>query len=974
MSSVITTAGESLIASAQAGQLAIDKFVLANVPGLDPAAAIDREAGLPPVGEQVYEAPVTAAGLINSNTVAYSLVMGSDIGDFDFNYMALVTDGGQVFAVSTFPLLSKLQGDGYNMNRNFAVSFSGAKEATGINISAQSWQIDYSVRLRSMDARTTHHANDWFGVESFFNDGFEITESAGVYTLAAGFGYVNGVRIDNEADQVVTVPATPNSVWLDVALVEDFSGLRPTFTVVVSTDPQTDYVDENGKQHYLRKIADISAGGSVTDTRQYFDAVDENGLARYLYRAKQFLVTTPVINGDIDEKYGETITLSVGGSVSAWDSTDHDTQIAYYEWTLPDDSTQQGTSVNWSIPNDVGLVGEFLAFEVVAVDELGHRSDAAKHSVEIASNKAPRMNDFAHTVPVAMVRDDVVAVNFSGAIDPDGSQSLLTYSVVETVSVSASKTSAIASGENINLTVDSIAADQAGSVTVKAIDEAGRESKHVVINFQLLYDPFINTPVLLAPEDNTTGVGSVLTMVAGSFATTPSARDTHQSTDWRITDDQDAVVWEVLGETTDKLMKTVPFGELEVSTNYKAKVRFNGATYQSEWTEASFVTKDQFNLASEQAQLTESGQGNYGYGVAISGDGSTFMVSASTTSSSQGRVWAYDYDNGVYGPGFEMVPNDIANSDNFGSSVAISENGLIAVIGSPNDGNDGSAYVFSKEGGFWTQVAKLVPDTDAESFGAAAAISDDGSVIAVGDNADKDPNTTIMCGAAHIFRRNGGNNWQLEQKFKPDVETATAYFGYAIDVSGDGEVLVVGALNDDGGATDSGAVYVYEHQGGGVWSGEIKLTSVDSSNGDDFGHAVAISGDGLEILIGAPRCAAPETQSGAVYVFRKTGGSWGITTKIPNVDPGDKTDTEYGYSVDIAKDGSVALIGSRDVDSGKGAVYTFIKDNGMWKHDVKLIASDGSSNYKFGVSCCIGSDGKSALIGANGNQKGYVFR
>jgi hypothetical protein len=94
----------------------------------------------------------------------------------------------------------------------------------------------------------------------------------------------------------------------------------------------------------------------------------------------------------------------------------------------------------------------------------------------------------------------------------------------------------------------------------------------------------------------------------------------------------------------------------------------------------------------------------------------------------------------------------------------VSSDGTTAVIGADNDedpngttggifGGAGSAYVFKREGGTWSEEAKLAPDDgDSEdSFGASVEVSNDGATAVIGASGDEDPNGQDA-GSAYVFR------------------------------------------------------------------------------------------------------------------------------------------------------------------------------------------------------------------------------
>lgn len=160
MGASITLAGESLIAQKQAANevLRVSRFVLANVPGLDTAQPVDRAAGVPPAEQIVNTVNVTREGFLGPNQVVYSLMMSSEIGDFDFNWIGLETAEGVLLITAYVPLQQKrkeippLQA-GNNLTRNIILEYNGAQSLTGITVPAQTWQFDYSTLFAQIDVR-----------------------------------------------------------------------------------------------------------------------------------------------------------------------------------------------------------------------------------------------------------------------------------------------------------------------------------------------------------------------------------------------------------------------------------------------------------------------------------------------------------------------------------------------------------------------------------------------------------------------------------------------------------------------------------------------------------------------------------------------------------------------------------------------------------------------------------------------------
>ena len=274
MGASITLAGESLIAQKQgAGEkLDIARFVLALVPGLDPNAPVDRAAGKPPPAQIVYTKAYDRKGYVSPNQVIYSLMVGSDEGDWDFNWIGLEAAEGVLLAVATVPVQQKRKNIpplqiGNNVTRNFLVEFNGAQALTGITVDASTWQHDFTMRLNGIDVRERLSNRDVFGRVCFLADSLKMERSFGLYQVKAGIAYVEGIRVELAEPAQAQLPALPAKSWLDVALAREGSDTVATWKVVFG-EAKTDYVDSNGTAHYVVDLASVAVSGEITDLRQ----------------------------------------------------------------------------------------------------------------------------------------------------------------------------------------------------------------------------------------------------------------------------------------------------------------------------------------------------------------------------------------------------------------------------------------------------------------------------------------------------------------------------------------------------------------------------------------------------------------------------------------------------------------------------------------------------------------------------------
>lgn len=284
MSTILTAAGESLIARLQAEgkALVIDTMILANVSGQDHTQAIAPGVTVPEEALIAlrYAIPPQYRAYVNPNQVVYSAMLGSDMGDFIFNWQGLwCSEHETLVAVATLPALEKRRYDeangktGNNLTRNFLLTFTGARELTGLTISADVWQLDFTVRLNGMDERERLSNFDIYGQAFFDADSWLLQKTADAYAFAPGLGYVGGIRTALAESLPLAAPESanlPQNVWLDVCLRHTGSDrVAEAAPMLAAPDvPLADSAeDETGLMHYRALVARIESDGTVTDLR-----------------------------------------------------------------------------------------------------------------------------------------------------------------------------------------------------------------------------------------------------------------------------------------------------------------------------------------------------------------------------------------------------------------------------------------------------------------------------------------------------------------------------------------------------------------------------------------------------------------------------------------------------------------------------------------------------------------------------------
>ncbi|MBI5765465.1 MAG: FG-GAP repeat protein [Planctomycetes bacterium] len=249
----------------------------------------------------------------------------------------------------------------------------------------------------------------------------------------------------------------------------------------------------------------------------------------------------------------------------------------------------------------------------------------------------------------------------------------------------------------------------------------------------------------------------------------------------------------------------------------------------------------------------------FGTSVAISGD--TIVVGSYLDNSSggtdAGSAYVFVRNAGVWTQQAKLTAADGAPNNHFGNSVAIS--GETSVIGAPEAN---AAYVFVRSGSVWTQQAKLTaadPATN-DQFGTRVAVS--GDIIIVGAPF-RDLPGVIQAGSAYIFVRTGALWNQEAQLF---AASAAAYDRFGDAVALFENTAVIGAFEvDEMGATDAGAAFAFIRSGA-IWTEQAKLVASDAASGDYFGFSVALSGD-ITVIGSTNDSNEGAIGAGAAYVY-----------------------------------------------------------------------------------------------------------
>ncbi|MEM7162413.1 MAG: T9SS type A sorting domain-containing protein, partial [Bacteroidota bacterium] len=361
----------------------------------------------------------------------------------------------------------------------------------------------------------------------------------------------------------------------------------------------------------------------------------------------------------------------------------------------------------------------------------------------------------------------------------------------------------------------------------------------------------------------------------------------------------------------------------------------------------------------------------FGSDVAISDDGNTIIISAKSNdggANNGGSVRVFTLENGLWEQkGFDI--DGIITFDDFGQSVTCSEDGnRIAIAASGND-NDfsgaGEVKVFDWNGFFWDQVGEDINgDTFGANFGVDMEMTPNGNTLIVGgqyaENAALD-----AAGSVRVFDFDG-NNWvqrglNINGFFEFDV------LGESVAITPDGITLVVGAPGNDDQGNGSGMTQIWD------WDGSDWVQRGDNIYGEEAndrsGSSVDISSDGNTVVISSPSNNDAGSASGQVRVYEWLGSFW--FNKGQDINPG-STGDRFGEQVKISSDGNVIAISSENFDfplSNIGVVVFYRWDGSQWIEFGEPIYGEDEGDFS-GEKIALTSDATGMIIASRTNDDG----
>ena len=314
----------------------------------------------------------------------------------------------------------------------------------------------------------------------------------------------------------------------------------------------------------------------------------------------------------------------------------------------------------------------------------------------------------------------------------------------------------------------------------------------------------------------------------------------------------------------------------------------------------------------------------FGFAVALSYDGSTAIIGAPydenkgldagafTIYTRSGSTWTYQTKI------TEPSPGRWEANGYFGWSVALSNDGNTALVGCPGIsvsgmGDRGEAAVYTRTGSSWNYQATLAQSTGAANdfCGYSVALSSDGNTAIIGTPYD-DVGAFSNQGSATIFTRSG-TTWTQQQTITQASGKGSDYFGWSVDLSGDGNTAIIGVPYGDSFSQNGTGEIVFFTRSSGVWSEQQTLFG--DTNAGLLGYSVSLSADGnIGIAGAAEEDIAGIVAAGSVTTYIRLGTTWQRLSKISNTNKVELG--KSGNSVGLSAAGGIIVMGTPGDDIG----------------------------------------------------------
>jgi len=282
----------------------------------------------------------------------------------------------------------------------------------------------------------------------------------------------------------------------------------------------------------------------------------------------------------------------------------------------------------------------------------------------------------------------------------------------------------------------------------------------------------------------------------------------------------------------------------------------------------------------------------------------------------------------------------VDTNDFFGISVSLNSQGNILAVGAyrdesgSNGASSGVAYIFESGSSGYVEVAKLTGSLaiDAsDNFGISVSLNSQGNILAVGTWGDESGSNGASSGVAYIFESGSSGYVEVAKLTGSLAIDESDFFGFSVSLNSQGNILAVGAYQDESGSNgdSSGVAYIFE-SGSSGYAEVAKLTgslAIDAS--DNFGISVSLNSQGNILAVGTwgDESGSNGDSSGVAYIFESGSSGYVEVAKLTGSLAIDASDF-FGFSVSLNSQGNILAVGAYQDESGSngdssGVAYIF---------------------------------------------------
>ncbi len=351
-------------------------------------------------------------------------------------------------------------------------------------------------------------------------------------------------------------------------------------------------------------------------------------------------------------------------------------------------------------------------------------------------------------------------------------------------------------------------------------------------------------------------------------------------------------------------------------------------------------------ISSDGVEYDNFGGGNWGFTtnvLALSNDGNTLFVGCFI----KNKVYIYKKNSSGTWIETKILSPDAARYLHFGQSLACSDDASTLVIGALG-GPIGAIFIYTWDGTTYNPV-KTIEYVSNHDFGVNVSISDNGNKILVG---------AWHSDSAFLYEK-AGSDWNMTKQFVPSDGLTGGIYGVGVKIAGDGNTIVIGAPTQNG---NIGSVYIYKWNGI-AWSFLLKKTSPYATP-DLFGRHIDITTNGERIIVGLRSWTNGSAVQGAAFLYDWDGITYNLSHTFQASDNITGADDKFGYCVSMSSDGNIIAIsapGTSYIGNGKSYIYRF---NGSgWNEEYIINEYIGVNEYIYGNLIFISGDGSTIAVG-----------